>query len=1180
MSEPSSVPARQVFEQAVAFNRLHGHENAGFLSADHGFLPMSPPLTALPEAYRGWDDIAAQLPDLFRQLQVRRALDALPALPFDEPHLPDRYLLRAASLVSILAHSYARADATPIQELPPVLAEVWETVARRLERPMAFMSYVDLILYNWRLRRPPAGPMPAHDYIHLDNLDLMFPTVGNAEERIFYLTQVEIAAAAAPLLLSVVRAQEAAVNDDSAALENELLGMLAAFQQLSETIVHKIDPNPYSRTHVDPVVWAKTVAPFAVPVAPGYPGPSGTAAPIFHLMDAFWTRPSNTSVLGRESAKLADLAPRHWRALIAAVRQVSVRQHIQRSGSRFLEGLFDAVLDAYAGDKGFLGVHRLKAQGFLEVAFKAGRSVTIGGFKGLFADKTWTQIDRELLNTRDERYIGLASHPYRLLPKQGYIHDIDETRGINFISLSTADTGLHYRPGDRVSILPENSDELVERTLEALRATGSEPVALDRAWQAAVQQRGAAPNTPDLRKELPLAELLRFGRIRPLERGIAKKLHALSSAVPLRQVLDNRMEDQWELWEALELLSAAGFDVRRLWRSSVWEAEHITHIVPPEKQRLYSIASAMDAGQELHLTVMELAYRPTDHPLPADRPRRGTASAYLHRVTEEPERHPEIALKVVPGGRFRLPVDPARPIVMFAAGSGIAPFIGFLQERTRQSAAANWLFYGTRTLEEFHHHDYLEQIAGRGQLELRLALSQQDAQVVLEDGRFVTKPSRRARIDRLIEEEAAEVWNLLLPREAGGLEGHVYICGRTNFAAQVMASLQAVIARFADSADEAREVFYQLTADRRLMLDVFTTYSGPASQAARTFDASEVVLHNSDAQGYWMVLDGKVLDLSDFVHIHAGGRHILANNAGIDATRAYRSVQHHVNPEVDALLGMYEIGQIRRLDLSGHWGVGIGMASEAGGLFFFTLQEAFTTWVRYLYLVTEMENAVANDFSFLRRPITGAEAADAPTPLKLHLLAEAHKRYISVFLDGVLGEDLQLLWAITSGLCDETADIRWMRTALDQVQAGGGAGPGDAALVRSNVAQTWLDAWQGQEGVQAQASFGSLQELAALLDAENRRCFSELKMALRDGVRVFELHEARAVELGGERLLAALRQIPTVVAAYYARVADGIRFLAETGGLPLRADAAADTTVVLTGHGSQIYRSGAEDGSA
>ena len=553
MDHQPLIAAREVFEAAEAHNRKVGHENAGFLSADHGFLPLEPPLQALPSPYDEWDGVAAQLPELFRSLRLRQVLDGLPELSFSPSDLPDSYLLRASSMVGILAHSYMRVEANPASALPPVLQKAWDTLALRLERPTALLSYIDLILYNWKL--DPASNPGDHRNRTVENMDLLFPTVGNEEERIFYLTQVEIAAVSSPLVTAVIRAEEAAVRDDPGALESELLNIMSALQHMSNVSVRKIDPNRRSATHVDQVVWAKTVAPFAVPVQPGQPGPSGTAAPLFHFMDAFLSRPSYEAALGQEATKLAAISPRHWREFIGAVGQVSIRDYIARTEYEPLKDLFNLVLDAYAGDKGYLGVHRLKAYGFLEVAFKAGRSVTIGGFKGLFQDKTWNQIDAELGHTRDERYIGLSPRPFVL-------HPVPSNRGSASVALDKR--GLVYQPGDRVGIWPENDPDLVERTLASLRATGSEPIPLSRAWRSAIRQRPAYP--PDS-ETLPLGDLLRFARLRPVTRSVLKTLYNLTAAHRLEETLTQRLEDQLELWDVLEALAETGFDPRHLWKA-------------------------------------------------------------------------------------------------------------------------------------------------------------------------------------------------------------------------------------------------------------------------------------------------------------------------------------------------------------------------------------------------------------------------------------------------------------------------------------------------------------------------------------------------------------------------------------------------------------------------------------
>jgi len=43
----------------------------------------------------------------------------------------------------------------------------------------------------------------------------------------------------------------------------------------------------------------------------------------------------------------------------------------------------------------------------------------------------------------------------------------------------------------------------------------------------------------------------------------------------------------------------------------------------------------------------------------------------------------------------------------------------------------------------------------------------------------------------------------------------------------------------------------------------------------------------------------------------------------MDATIAYQKVEHHINSEVDAMLGMYELGVVRTPDFGQAWGVAL-----------------------------------------------------------------------------------------------------------------------------------------------------------------------------------------------------------------------------------------------------------------
>ena len=113
------------------------------------------------------------------------------------------------------------------------------------------------------------------------------------------------------------------------------------------------------------------------------------------------------------------------------------------------------------------------------------------------------------------------------------------------------------------------------------------------------------------------------------------------------------------------------------------------------------------------------------------------------------------------------------------------------------------------------------------------------------------------------EDNAEALWRLLRPADEGGAEACVYICGQAAFADSVMQSLQGIATRFApgNDAERARAFLRGLVAERRLMLDVFTTYAphtGPGVAGSGMYDASDLVLHNDEEHGYWLAIDGNV----------------------------------------------------------------------------------------------------------------------------------------------------------------------------------------------------------------------------------------------------------------------------------------------------------------------------------
>jgi sulfite reductase alpha subunit-like flavoprotein len=1139
----SSVPSRRILESVADTNARLGHENLGFISEERGFTPGVPPLLELPAAYAAWDEIAARLPELWRAITVRQALADLPVLDAGEDALPDECLLRASVIISMLAHSYHRISAEPPGlPMPDGVQHPWEQISRRLDRLAPHLSYNDLILYNWKLKDPDCD-----DPFGLDNLELLVSTVDNQEENVLYLMQVEAHYKMGPLLGAIVRCQEAVQQDDTESLKRDLISITEAVQQFGTKTFMALNPNPYSDTFVDPVVWAKTVAPFAVPIAEGTVGPSGVGAPAFHMLDTFFGRHAYDTHLGKEMLQMRSWYPQHWRDFFDALGEVSVADHVEKTGDPALEGIYKDAAISYAGEGGFLTQHKIKAYGYLDLAFKVGRSVTIGGFSGSFSDRVWDLAVDELTRSHEERERSLPrpGHPASITDVELINPDGDPDKTVTRVVFDVSGTGMRYAPGDRCAVLPENSEELVDKTLAALRADGSEKVTLTAEWRDAVDLRIGHEGATTL----ALRTLLRFGHIRPVDRATAKILYAASHNGRLRRIIESRAEDQWELWDLLDMLTAAGFDSKRLWKVHPGQAEHICRVVPMESFRMYSISStmdprALDGAEELTLTVGRLQYETNETDLSLAHERSGTASSFLG----EPARDgagAQVSLRVVHPPRFGLPEDPTTPIVMFAGGTGIAPFRSFVHERAAQvGGGENWLFVGSRTRHELLYRSEFEPAVAQRRLHIRAAFSRDPVEVRFEldgDGgglRFEPGETRYIGDEILRDENAEMLWRMLRSKADGGEGAYFYVCGRTGFASSVMTALVAVMDRFHDGPEEDREaavatMLYELVGEERYLQDIFTTYTGSHIDSPTTIPASDVVVRNNPDDGYWMVIDGRVYDMDTFGHLHPGGFKIIQAYAGMDGTAAYRKVLHHVNPEVDSMLGMYELGVVRRLHFGQEWGTVVA----PDGLRSMSLADAYRAWIRSLYRVVEMENALQQDYALKDQTIIGDDDPGAYPPIKFQYLLETHDRFMVNYLAGTTGDALEDLWAVTSGFCSPDRDVRWMAGELERIRQGGEA---DTIRRLSGEIQRRIDDIVDRGADAEDPTTKLLREYCSLLHTEDRRFLGEIKMALRRGVMVFEEFERDTIRSGGHQLMTAIEGMPRILADYHSRLLSGV----------------------------------------
>lgn len=344
--------------------------------------------------------------------------------------------------------------------------------------------------------------------------------------------------------------------------------------------------------------------------------------------------------------------------------------------------------------------------------------------------------------------------------------------------ISLEGSGLAYEVGDALGVRPSNHPALVEELLAALHFHGDEPVT------------AADGTTSSLHEVLSTERLLTTASSRLLReaatRGGPTDLQSL--LIPSRQAeLDTWLHGR-DVLDVLRACPDARFTPSEL-------AAHLRPLSP----RLYSISSSPKAHPgEVHLTVAIVRYEAHG------RSRQGVCSAWLADRVVTGETPVPVFVHKSPG--FRLPADPATPVIMIGPGTGIAPFRAFLEERRVTGATGrNWLLFGDqRRACDFLYEEELTAWARDGSLtRLDLAFSRDQAEKIYVQTRML--------------EHAAEFWSWL---EAGA---QVYVCGDAKrMARDVDAALHSLISHASGrTADQAAEYVAALKTAKRYQRDVY-----------------------------------------------------------------------------------------------------------------------------------------------------------------------------------------------------------------------------------------------------------------------------------------------------------------------------------------------------------------------
>jgi cytochrome P450 / NADPH-cytochrome P450 reductase len=184
--------------------------------------------------------------------------------------------------------------------------------------------------------------------------------------------------------------------------------------------------------------------------------------------------------------------------------------------------------------------------------------------------------------------------------------------------------------------------------------------------------------------------------------------------------------------------------------------------LPPLRPRYYSISSSPLVSPEMCSITTGVLRGPARSGIGEFG---GVCSNYLG---SNPPNSTVFAFVREPTIAFRPSDDPQRPMIMIGAGTGLAPFRGFLQERAAQRArgvpvATSLLFFGCRTSEDdYLYEDELRSYEADGVVKVDAVFSREG------------NPERRYVQDAIIG-RADEVWDLIENQRA-----NIYICGNAN----------------------------------------------------------------------------------------------------------------------------------------------------------------------------------------------------------------------------------------------------------------------------------------------------------------------------------------------------------------------------------------------------------------
>ncbi|KAJ8902981.1 hypothetical protein NDN08_006298 [Rhodosorus marinus] len=319
-----------------------------------------------------------------------------------------------------------------------------------------------------------------------------------------------------------------------------------------------------------------------------------------------------------------------------------------------------------------------------------------------------------------------------------------------------SDNNLSYQPGDAFSVRVRNNAEEVDELLAILKVDGNKVIS--------IYDGENLVNGPEKVKDtLGWRYDIRSPASKKLLRALADS--STDAADEQRLLLWSSRTGRKEYEANILNKSASLLDVLLGNPSCVPSINILLELLPALQPRFYSAASAVEYTPR----AVHFAFSVVEAEV-ASSVRRGVATGYLEDLCRkfiDGERTPNLVLSSRSSGKFKPPAELDVPYIMIGPGTGVAPFLGFLQQRSvlrvdsENLAADVSLYFGCRRRDTDHlYEEELDRFVEGGTLSyLSVAFSREH--------------EHKVYVQDKIKAEGQQLCKLLVENE----KSRVYICG-------------------------------------------------------------------------------------------------------------------------------------------------------------------------------------------------------------------------------------------------------------------------------------------------------------------------------------------------------------------------------------------------------------------